>query len=117
MVGELEYIRSIHAFTVEAPDGTVLLRVDREPAGTLVTPPVRASLAAIRDDHSGELVLVRVTSDPAVTVLAHVADVARYGWETWLGASTLAHPVAAQPPRLAHGPVPRAVAPAPGPSP
>src|SRR3546814_14018160 len=91
MVSELEYIRSIHAFTVEAPDGTVLLRVDREPAGTLVTPPVRASLAAIRDDHSGELVLVRVTSDPAVTVLAHVADVAGYGWDTWLGASTLAH--------------------------
>ncbi len=50
MVAELEYLRAILAFTVEAADGTELLHVEREEAGTLVTPPVRAALAAIRDE-------------------------------------------------------------------
>jgi hypothetical protein len=87
MVSELEYVRGILSFTVEAADGTELLHVEREKAGTLVTPPVRRDLAAIREARAGESVRVRVTNKPAVTVLAHVADVAGYGWQAWSGRS------------------------------
>ena len=44
-VSELEYVRGVLSFTVDAADGTELLHVEREEAGTLVTPPVRAELA------------------------------------------------------------------------
>ena len=61
-------------------------------AGTLVTPPVRRDLAALRAAHAGETVRVRVTNNPAVTVLAHVADVAGYGWQAWTGLGAPAEP-------------------------
>ena len=86
MVSELEYARGILSFTVEAADGTELLHVEREEAGTLVTPPVRRALAALRKEHAGESVQVRVTNKPALTVLARVDEVAGYGWQTWTGA-------------------------------
>ena len=103
MVSELEYVRGILSFTVDAADGTELLRVEREEAGTLVTPPVRRALAAIRAERPGEQVRVRVTNRPALTVLAHVADVAGYGWQSWTGESAPASPVTATPTRLANG--------------
>jgi len=103
MVSELEYIRNVLAFTVEAADGTVLLQVAREEAGTLVTPPVRRDLAALRDDHAGQPVQVRITTNPAVTVLAQVADVAGYGWQAWTGASAPVEPVTVDRLRLANG--------------
>ncbi len=92
MVAELEYARNVLSFTVDAADGTELLHVEREDAGTLVTPPIRRDLAALRDAHAGEAVRVRITNNPAVTVLAHVADLAGYGWQAWRGAAA---PVAA----------------------
>ncbi|MGK2947973.1 MAG: alpha-mannosidase [Acidimicrobiales bacterium] len=88
MVSELEYIRNVLSFTVDAADGTELLTVAREEAGSLVTPPVRKALAAVREERAGELVSVRITNDPALTVLAPVADVAGFGWQAWGGAAT-----------------------------
>jgi mannosylglycerate hydrolase len=87
MVSELEYIRNVLSFTVDAADGTELLTVEREEAGALVTPPVRKALAAIREEWAGELVSVRITNDPALTVLAPVADVAGFGWQAWAEAA------------------------------
>jgi alpha-mannosidase len=103
MVSELEYVRGILSFAIDAADGAELLHVEREEAGTLVTPPVRRDLAAIRAAHPGETVRVRVTNKPAITVLAHVADVAGYGWQAWPGASSSVAPVAASEWQLANG--------------
>lgn len=103
MVSELEYLRGILSFTVEAADGHELLRVEREEAGTLVTPPVRTMLAAIRELRAGEHVTVRVTNRPALTVLARVADVPGYGWQSWPGASAAVAPVTASERELANG--------------
>ncbi|MGH9275326.1 MAG: alpha-mannosidase, partial [Acidimicrobiales bacterium] len=103
MVSELEYVRGILSFTVDAADGTELLHVEREEAGTLVTPPVRRDLAAIRGERPGETVRVRVTNKPAVTVLAHVDGVAGYGWQAWSGAGSPAAPVTATDVRLSNG--------------
>jgi hypothetical protein len=103
MVSELEYLRGILSFTIEAADGTELLHVDREEAGTLVTPPVRRDLAAIRAAHAGEHLRVRVTNRPAVTVLAHVDAVAGYGWQAWTGSSTVTPPVTATEWQLSNG--------------
>ncbi|MEO7430054.1 MAG: hypothetical protein ABIY48_11810, partial [Acidimicrobiales bacterium] len=103
MVSELEFVRSILSFTVEAPDGTELLHVEREEAGTLVTPPVRRALSALRHERSGETVRVRITNKPAVTVLARVDEVAGYGWQSWTGASAPVHPVSASERGLSNG--------------
>jgi mannosylglycerate hydrolase len=103
MVSELEYVRNVLAFAVEAADGTELLQVAREEAGTLVTPPVRRDLAELRVAHAGQPVRVRITTNPAVTVLAHVADVAGYGWQAWTGASAPAEPVTIDEHHLGNG--------------
>jgi mannosylglycerate hydrolase len=103
MVAELEHARNVGAFTVHAVDGTELLRVIREPAGTLVTPPIRQQLAELRDDRAGELVSVRVTTPPAVTVLAHVDEVPGYGWAAWAGTSSGTEPATADALRLDNG--------------
>lgn len=87
MVAELEYVRNVRAFTVAADDGTELLRVEREEAGTLVTPPVRRALAELRAAHAGAPVTVRVTTTPAVTVLAPIRPVPGFGWQAWDGAA------------------------------
>ena len=103
MVAELEYVRNILSFTIDDDAGDELLHVEREDAGSLVTPPVRRALAAVRDAHAGENVRVRVTNNPAVTVLAHVADVAGYGWQAWTGAAAVAEPVTTDDWHLANG--------------
>jgi mannosylglycerate hydrolase len=103
MVSELEYVRGILSFTVEAADGSELLHVEREEAGTLVTPTVRRDLAAIRRARAGQAVRVRVTNKPAITVLARVDDVAGYGWASWPGASASTVPVTASARELANG--------------
>ena len=103
MVSELEHVRNITAFTVDAADGSELLRVEREDAGTLVTPPVRRALAVVRDAHAGEAVHVRVTNNPAVTVLARVADVAGYGWRAWTGAGASTESVTVDDLRISNG--------------
>ena len=89
MVAELEYVRGIHAFSVEAHDGTELLRVDRDEAGTLVTPTVRRDLAEVRAAHAGSAVTVRVRTTPALTVLAPIAPLPGYGWRAWGGAAAV----------------------------
>jgi len=102
-VAELEYVRGILSFTIESLDGMELLYVEREGAGTLVTPPVRSELARIRDHYAGQNVRVRVTNRPAVTVLARVEDVPGYGWQGWTGAGATVEPVEARPLRLSNG--------------
>ena len=114
MVAELEYIGSILSFTVLAADGTELAHVVREPAGTLVTPPIRQELAALRRARAGERVDVRVTTNPAVTVLAHVGEVPGYGWEAWAGSSSSAAPVTVDERRITNGVVSVEVDPADG---
>jgi hypothetical protein len=103
MVSELEYTRGIRSFTVEALDGTELLHVEREEAGTLVTPLVRRALAELRRDHAGESVQVRVTNKPALTVLARIDPVAGFGWRSWAGAAASVQPVTAGDLELANG--------------
>ncbi len=95
MVSELEYVRRVLSFSVDAADGTELLHVTREHAGTLVTPTVRKQLAALREERPGEPVRVRITNHPAVTVLAPVASVAGYGWQAWDGVGAEVEPVTA----------------------
>jgi mannosylglycerate hydrolase len=103
MVAEMEYARSIKTFTIEELDGYELLHVEREEAGTLVTPPVRAMLAELRTERSGERVRVRVTNRPAVTVLARIDEVPGFGWRGWPGGSVPVAPVEARPLRLSNG--------------
>ncbi|MET0729363.1 MAG: alpha-mannosidase [Acidimicrobiales bacterium] len=95
MVSELEYVRAVLSFTVEAADGSELVHVERDRAGALMTPPVRTALAAVRTERAGERVRVRVTNDPGVTVLAPVLPVAGYGWRAWAGAAAELPPVTA----------------------
>ncbi|MFP5254614.1 MAG: alpha-mannosidase [Acidimicrobiia bacterium] len=82
-VAELEYVHGIRSFTIEGLDGEELISVAREPAGALVTPPVRRALLALREEQAGRQVRVRVTNRAAVTVLAAVPPVAGFGWRTW----------------------------------
>ncbi|MEX2293307.1 MAG: hypothetical protein WD691_05920 [Acidimicrobiales bacterium] len=103
MVNELEYIRSILSLTIERDDGEELLHVERDQAGSLITPPVRQAVTAIREQHADDKVRVRVTTKPAITVLARVADIAGYGWQSWTGASAPAEPVTANELGLANG--------------
>jgi mannosylglycerate hydrolase len=87
MVSELEYLRNVLSFTIDGPDDRELIRVEREEAGTLVTPPIRKALAELRVAHPGELVRVRITNHPAITVVAPVDEVAGFGWRAWTGAA------------------------------
>ncbi len=95
MVSELEYLRHVSSFTIETLDGDELVRVDREAAGTLVTPLVRADLAAIRAARAGRSVRVLVRSEPSVDVLAVAPPVAGYGWAAWCGPDRGVAPVVA----------------------
>ena len=81
------------SFSIDDADGTELIHVEREPAGTLVTPVVRRDLADLRASRAGELMRSGSRTGPAVTVLAHVADVAGYGWQAWTGSSSASEPV------------------------
>jgi hypothetical protein len=89
MVSELEYVRNVTSFTVATVEGDELLHVDREDAGTLVTPPVRQQLAALRQARAGQPVSVRITNNAAVTVLSPVLDVPGYGWQAWSEAASV----------------------------
>ncbi len=107
-VAELEYVRGILSFTVEALDGRELIHVqreggDREHTGALVTPPVRSALAELRAERAGEHVRVRVTNRPAVTVLARVDEVPGFGWRGWTGEGARLAPVQAKPLRFDNG--------------
>ncbi len=103
-VAELEFVRGILTFTLEDHDGMELIHVEREPAGTLVTPPVRAELASLRAQRPGQHVRVRVTNTPAITVLARVEDLPGYGWRSWTTpAGPSAPPVVAKPLSLSNG--------------
>ncbi len=103
MVAELEYVRGVRAFAIDASDGTALLHVARDDAGALVTPEVRQQLAALREDRAGQLVDLRVTGRAAITVLAPVAGVAGFGWQAWTGAGATVDPVVATELGLANG--------------
>jgi hypothetical protein len=77
---ELDWMRTITAFSLEADDGTELVTSRREGRGSLVPPETRATLAAI--DHPGP-VRLRVRQPAMVTVLAHVDEVSGFGWRGW----------------------------------
>ncbi|MFP3902487.1 MAG: glycoside hydrolase family 38 C-terminal domain-containing protein [Acidimicrobiia bacterium] len=79
-VAELDGMRAASAFTVEDHDGTPLVSGRREGTGQLVTPRMRAALAAL--DHPGPL-RVRVRRDPQVRVLAPAGRVPGFGWTGW----------------------------------
>ena len=68
------------AFSLETPDGTVLVASQREGTGQMVTGDVRSALAAVEE--TGELVL-KVRQQPRVTFLASVAEVPGLGWRGW----------------------------------
>jgi alpha-mannosidase len=103
-VAELEFLRWIHSFTVEELDGSELIHVEREPGGTLVTPPVRAALTRLRAERPGQAVRVRITNDPTVDVLARIHELPGYGWRTWSTPHALSvPPVVAKPLSLSNG--------------
>ena len=77
---EVDWIPGLTAFSLETPDGRVLVSGRREGTGQMVTADLRAAIAAV--DEAGELVL-RVEQDPQVTVLASVGDVPGFGWRSW----------------------------------
>src|SRR5690606_33823054 len=68
------------AFRLETADGRELVANERVDGGQLVTPAVRAALAAV--DEPGP-VRLRVRRREAVTVLARVEDVPGFGWARW----------------------------------
>ena len=78
MVGELEYVRNVLSFTVLGRRRhRAASTSSREPAGTLVTPPVRrAARRAAAPSGPASRCACASPRRPAVTVLAHVADVA-----------------------------------------
>ena len=100
---ELEWVRTISAFTLESSDGTVLASGQRKGSDSLVSPGTRAALAALRDTGP---VRLRVRQPAEVRVLAHVPDVAGFGWAGWTAdaAASPVTPVAVEE-RAGHGPV------------
>jgi Glycosyl hydrolases family 38 N-terminal domain/Glycosyl hydrolases family 38 C-terminal domain/Alpha mannosidase middle domain len=77
---EVDWVPGLIAFSLETPDGTVLVASQREGTGQMVTGDVRAAIAAVEE--TGELVL-RVRQQPRVTFLASVAEVPGMGWRGW----------------------------------
>ena len=77
---EVDWMPMISAFSLETPDGAVLVASRREGTGQMVTADVRARLEALRD--TGPLHL-KVRTSPEVTVLAPVAEVPGFGWRGW----------------------------------
>src|SRR5829696_3438751 len=100
---ELEWVRTISAFTLESSDGTVLVTGQRKGSDSLVSPGTRAALAALRDTGP---VRLQVRQPAEVRVLAHVPDVAGFGWAGWTAdaAASPVTPVAVEE-RAGHGPV------------
>ena len=77
---EVDWVPGLTAFSLETPDGTVLVASQREGTGQMVTGDVRAAIAGVEE--TGELVL-RVRQQPRVTFLASVAEVPGMGWRGW----------------------------------
>ncbi len=77
---EVDWVPGLTAFSLETPDGTVLVASQREGTGQMVTGDVRSALAAVEE--TGELVL-KVRQQPRVTFLASVAEVPGLGWRGW----------------------------------
>jgi mannosylglycerate hydrolase len=79
---ELEWMRTITAFSLESARGEELVSARREGTGSLVSPDTRVALAGLSDP--GPLRL-RVRQPAQVTVLAYVGEVAGFGWKGWAG--------------------------------
>jgi mannosylglycerate hydrolase len=77
---ELEWMRTITAFSLESARGEELVSARREGTGSLVSPDTRVALAGLSDP--GPLRL-RVRQPAHVTVLAYVGEVAGFGWKGW----------------------------------
>jgi mannosylglycerate hydrolase len=77
---ELEWMRTITAFSLESAAGDVLVSAQREGRGSLVSPDTRVALAGLAD--AGP-VRLRVRQPAQVTVLAHVDETPGFGWRGW----------------------------------
>jgi mannosylglycerate hydrolase len=77
---EVDWVPGVQAFSVETVDGTTLVSNQRAGSGQLVTPDVRAELAALADTGP---VRLRVRQPAKVRVLAYVPSVAGFGWRGW----------------------------------
>jgi alpha-mannosidase len=116
---ELEWMTTITGFGLESAGGEVLVAGSRQGEGSLVSPDTRVALAALTE--AGP-VRLRVRRPAEVTVLAHVDEVAGFGWKGWTadGAGTSFQPVSVVDgtsgggPTLANGLVTIAVDPADG---
>jgi mannosylglycerate hydrolase len=116
---ELEWMRTITGFSLESAGGEVLVAASRQGRGSLVSPDTRVALAALAQ--AGP-VRLRVRRPAEVTVLAHVDEVAGFGWKGWTadGAATCVEAVSVVDgtfgggPMLANGLVTVAVDPADG---
>jgi mannosylglycerate hydrolase len=89
---ELEWMRTITGFSLESAGGEVLVAASRQGKGSLVSPDTRVALAALAQPGP---VRLRVRRPAEVTVLAHVDEVAGFGWRGWTadGAGTSVEPV------------------------
>jgi len=90
---EVDWVPVISAFSLEKPDGTVLVASRREGTGQMVTSDVRARLDALTDTGP---VRLKVWTPAEVTVLASVPEVPGLGWRGWSQEDA----------RLTHGPAP-----------
>jgi hypothetical protein len=116
---ELEWMRTITGFSLESAGGEVLVGASRQAKGSLVSPDTRVALAALAQPGP---VRLRVRRPAEVTVLAHVDEVAGFGWRGWTadGAGTSVEPVSVvdgtsdREPTLANGLVTVAIDPANG---
>jgi mannosylglycerate hydrolase len=90
---ELEWMRTVMAFRLESVGGDKLVTAQREGKGSLVSPDTRVALAGLTDPGP---VRLRVRQPAQVTVLAHVGEVAGFGWRGWTaGEDTGVEPVTA----------------------
>jgi 2-O-(6-phospho-alpha-D-mannosyl)-D-glycerate hydrolase len=77
---ELEWMRTITAFSLESAAGDVLVSAQREGRGSLVSPDTRVALAGLA---GAGPVRLRVRQPAQVTVLAHVDEMPGFGWRGW----------------------------------
>jgi mannosylglycerate hydrolase len=102
---ELEWMRTITGFSLESAGGEVLVAASRQGKGSLVSPDTRVALAALAE--AGP-VRLRVRRPAEVTVLAHVDEVAGFGWTGWTADSAISpvEPVSAvEGPAAGGGPI------------
>ena len=87
MVAELEYVRNVQSFTVVASDGARAASTwtASRPAPSSRRRSVRQLGDLRRTRDRANRCRSASTTPPASTVLAHVADVAGFGWTAWTG--------------------------------